>query len=89
MRSSLAVGLFVLVAAACSGARPAAPPDDPCVRAERCCREGFPLLAEGKPCDVTYELGDRTATTCERTLSGFRKLFEVKALPLPASCRAP
>ncbi|PCC74941.1 hypothetical protein [Nannocystis exedens] len=64
------------------------PSADVCDRAERCCRAATPILDEGKSCDLEFQFGpDRLPDNCQRTLDGFRRIFEETKRPLPEACR--
>jgi len=45
------------------------------------------MPALGAECDVDFQLGDRTPTTCENALKGFCMLLEKEQLEIPAACK--
>jgi hypothetical protein len=57
-----------------------------CRRAEACCVKATKLL-DGSACDVKFQLGDHSASTCSNTLSGFRTLLAQKKIAPPTECR--
>jgi hypothetical protein len=57
-----------------------------CRRAEACCVKATRLLDAGA-CDVKFQLGDRSASTCSNTLTGFRTLLAQKKIAPPPECR--
>ena len=62
-----------------------AAPADACRRAEACCKKAMPLL--GAQCDVAFQLGDRSTSTCTSSVKGMQMLLGQKKIPIPPECK--
>jgi len=45
----------------------------------------MPLL--GTTCDVAFQLGDRSTSTCANSVKGMQMLLAEKKIPIPSECK--
>ena len=64
---------------------PVAAPADACRRAEACCKKAMPLM--GAKCDVAFQLGDRSTSTCTSSVKGMQMLLTQQKIPIPSECK--
>jgi hypothetical protein len=60
-------------------------PADACRQAEACCKKAMPLM--GGTCDVAFQLGDRSTSTCTSSVTGMKILLAQQKIPIPPECK--